>query len=206
MRFIRACVWVILAWLAVVFATMVLGCLPALPYIAPKPRSIAEQKRTDVIVLYSCSQADPWHSTKPYAAYTQPDVYTWMGRQGHGVVLDEYNVLTANHVVPPCPFDIPSITVTTRWGRSHRVSVTRRWEDLDLARLSIMIEPLKVHTAPPAIGELPRRKIDKPDRKGLSGRGMYNDLGELIGIHTGGTDDGMTYAMPVRPVRGVIAP
>lgn len=120
MRFIRACVWVIFVWIAVVFATMVLGCLH-LSHTKPEHRTPTASAASVVRIDYSCA--------------TESAV--WGLGHATGVVINDRTVLTAAHVVR-CP-GIPVVTVTTYDGRRFSMVVERDeqmfGDGRDIARL-----------------------------------------------------------------------
>jgi S1-C subfamily serine protease len=118
---------------AIIFA--LIGCNAWVRPSPPPPdlRTPAEQQSYAVIVESHCSNSfEEKHNT------------------GSGVMVSDWQVLTALHVVD-CQASIPDIHVTTRNGR-WRFSPEKEWRKTDVARIQISsADNLKQRVNPPAI-------------------------------------------------------
>ncbi len=183
-----------LAYLVVVVCV---ACV-RLPYVAPQLRTVADQTRTLATVAASCTSPDPMTTPGLLAPRHGPRI-EWWTHLGHGVVVDERHVLTAWHVIGPCPFD-REIIVTLYDGREFTMELTDEWRDhdVDLARLEIASgSRFKLHVAPPIIGRLANHYVDRPSHPGDSGSPVYDAGGALLGLITSSVIGGGSFARSI---------
>lgn len=169
-------------------------------------RSLDEQRAAAVYVTASCYPfLDPGIEPGP----------TDIGHahQGWGVLVSDWQVLTALHVVD-CQSTIAVIHIW-RDGKSYRFAPEREWRGVDVARVQIVSadsvpgvtspvvrysdlvedELLYVHGRETLLGEsLGGALYRVPTEKGYSGAGVYDMGGKLVGVHLGHRGDLQQFA------------
>lgn len=162
------------------------GCVH-LQHVEPQTRTQRAQAAADVEVESFCQTG---------AGSLSQD---WGTSYGHGVVISERHVLTAAHIVA-CP-GIPEVYVTLGDGQRRHMTVIR--EAGDVAKLELSsADSFGLDLAPPKLGVgneggpaymgnisgvfTGSSATDFRSRKGESGMGVYNGLGQLVGLNSRG--------------------
>jgi hypothetical protein len=116
-----------LVWLMFVFSCA------RLAHVEPQPRGFTAATLTSVEVVSHCAGK--------------------VGRHGHGVIISERHVITAQHVVRCAELPTVRVTFATKGGlKTLRMAVTREDPDADIARLEILsAERFQLNVAPPKL-------------------------------------------------------
>ena len=175
-------------------------------------RLMPDQDATTVRVEVWCISGDPWEGDVEGVGLR--------GRTGTGVIINDRNVITANHVIK-CDNAQASVRITLANGERYRMNVTREDPGHDMALMELSTAERFSHARPPVIGQIipgsavcssvasPRREHHcgvilgigvypgnvhhtASTMSGNSGGPAYSADGKLIGIVTSKASDGLS--------------
>ncbi len=130
-------------------AIIILGLTSCNAWVRPAPspertRVPTEQRDLAVKVEMRCNTFDD----------------TSVVRVGTGVIVSEWQVLTAMHVVD-CQTDIARISVTTRAGKRYSFSPEKEWPKSDISRIQMAsADSFRLDVSPPTLRLTPIPKFE----------------------------------------------